>query len=162
MYLGMRTGQNIQCPSHEIVMMRHCDYNQSWQNFPVENLNCCPYHHFLNFRNLLFSFSLTLQFFFDILCKTAQAWTALFKFTHKFLIGMRSGLWLANWGTFTMLSLNSFLCGFCCVLGVVVVQAVTLKAKLCTTDTLNTFIFHFNSFEVFNPCDQQKYGLRTR
>lgn len=60
----MKTGQNIQQgPSLEIVMMRHCDYNRSWQNFPVENLNCCPYHHFLNFRNRLFSFSLTLQFF---------------------------------------------------------------------------------------------------
>lgn len=103
-----KKGQKIQRgPSHETVMIRHCDYNWSWQNFPVENLNYCPYHHFLNFRNYCFHTHWHYNFFFYILlCKTPQALPGCLGIRHellsssspcKFLIAMRSRLGLANW-----------------------------------------------------------------
>ena len=40
------------------------------------------------------------------------AWRALFKSSHKFSIGLRSGLWLGHSRTFTLLSLNHFCVAF--------------------------------------------------
>lgn len=119
-----KTDQTIQRgPSHETVVMRHCDYNWSWQHFPVENLNCCPYHHFLNFRNYCFHTHWHYNcFWHPSLQNTSssarllgdQAWTALFKFPLQILNCSEIWAWTRQLGNIHCLAHKQFVCLLLC------------------------------------------------